>query len=410
MSQSGEASESANRGRRLLLLAAMLGITQTIGYGTMYYSFGVLAPDMARSTGFSLTSIFGLFSLSLAASGFAAPRLGRLLDRQSPALVMTFGTGLCSLMLVLWALIPGKAAFAILVILVELSSILVLYEAAFVAAARLVQISDARRTITGITFVAGFASTVFWPLTQWLGSFLDWREVYLVYAALQLAVCLPLHVAVWRYFPLVKAVSGTESIASEELGSVREPKRRRQIFILLMVGFAAQSFVIAAIHLHLIGILGGLGLAGSAAFIGALLGPSQVAARVAEFAGSGRFSIRPALIFCAVSLPISLGVLLVGAPAIYPAMAFAVIFGAGQGLSYVIRGILPLQIFGRKGYGELTGWFNSARLYVASGAPFATAYLFEHGGVSATLWFLIFLALVAGLFMVAALALQQAQD
>ncbi len=386
--------------RRVLLLASLLGITQTVGYGTLYYAFGVLAPKMAADTGFSLTSVFGLFSLSLAASGFFAPRFGRLMERHSPAFIMTAGSALCALMLVLWALFPGKPAFAVLVVLVELSSILVLYEAAFVAAARLVPVSQARSAITGITFVAGFASTVFWPLTQWLSGFLDWREVYLVYAALQVAICLPIHYWLWRHFPKVQGSSDTDATEQEEHGAVREPGLRRRIFILLLAGFAAQSFVIAAIHLHLIGILGGLGLAGSAAFIGALLGPSQVAARVAEFAGSSRFSIRPALVFCAVSLPIALAVLFIGAPAVIPAIAFAVIFGAGQGLSYVVRGVLPLQIFGRTGYGELTGWFNSARLYVASAAPFATAVLFENGGVLVALGFLIGISVLAAATLV----------
>lgn len=388
------------------IVAFLLGITQTVGYGTLYYAFGVLAPAMAADTGYSLTSVYGFFSIGLAASGFFAPRIGRLLDRHSPARLMTAGSALCAAMLVAWALVPGRTAFAAFTILVELSSILVLYEAAFVAVAKTTPAAQARRTITGITLVAGFASTIFWPLTHWLSGFLDWREVCLVYAAMQIAICLPLHALLWRAFPAVNESATDEAkLETIELGEVRDEGLRRRIFLLLIVGFAAQSFVIAAVHLHLIGLLGGLGLAGSAALIGALLGPSQVLARIAEFAGSSRFSTRPALLFSSLALPVSLLILFIGAPALAPAVTFAVIFGAGQGLSYVLRGIMPLQIFGRNGYGQLTGWLNSARLYVASAAPFATAILFENAGVYPALAFIIALGAISGTVLVLASSL-----
>lgn len=386
--------------RKVVALAAILGVTQTVGYGTLYYAFGVLAPLMSKDTGLSLAGVFGLFSLALAASGLIAPRAGRIMDRQSPAMVMTLGSALCAASLALWAVLPGQASFAIFTVIVELCSILVLYEAAFVTAARLVPLGDARSTITGITFVAGFASTVFWPLTQWLATFLTWREVYLVYAIMQIAICLPLHALVWRSFPLEAEVARPAGTPAAANGAIADPAARRRVFALLIVGFSAQSFVIAAVHLHLIGLLGGLGMAASAAFVGAMLGPSQVAARMIEFAGSTRFSATPALVFCAVSLPVALLILLAGAPALAAALVFALMFGAGQGLSYVVRGTLPLQVFGRDGYGEITGWFNSARLYVAAFAPFATAVLFENAGVAVAVGCLAAMAAIAGVALV----------
>ncbi len=169
--------------------------------------------------------------------------------------------------------------------------------------------------------------------------------------------------------------------------------------MLLLAGFAANAFVISSVHLHLIGILGGLGLGASAALIGAMIGPSQVAARIIEFAASGRTSIHAASIASAVALPLALAVLVAGAPMLTAALIFAVVFGAGQGLSFIIRGVLPLELFGRRGYGALTGKINSVRLVISATGPFITAFLFERAGAA----FAVEAILAAALFSAAAL-------
>lgn len=374
-----------------IAVAVSLGVTQTIGYGSLYYAFGVLTPAMASDTGLSLTSIYGLFSLALVLAGSVAGRVGALLDRRHPAMIMSAGSLVGAVILFAWAAIPGKPAFALLLIAGQLVSVLVLYEAAFVAAAHLVEPPLVRRTITGITFIAGFASTIFWPLTQWLASAMDWRGVYLVYALLNLAICLPLHLMLWRQFaPVGHDIAPASVHRSRSQQSVQADKIvRRRMAVLLTAGFAATAFVISATHLHLIGLLGQIGLAGSAAMIGALIGPSQVAARVVEFASAQRISIHAASIGSALALPLALAVLLAGAPGVAPAVVFAVMFGAGQGLSYIVRGVLPLELFGRQGFGAFSGKINAVRLYVSAGAPFVIAWLFENGGPQAALAALI---------------------
>jgi hypothetical protein len=148
----------------------------------------------------------------------------------------------------------------------------------------------------------------------------------------------------------------------------------------LLAGFAANAFVISAVHLHLIGLLSALGLGASSALVGALLGPAQVAARIVEFATARTVSIHAASLAAVFTLPLALAILMAGAPLLSAALAFAIIFGAGQGLSYIVRGVLPLELFGRRGYGAITGRINSARLFVAAAAPFLTAFVFERGG------------------------------
>jgi MFS family permease len=386
--------------RANLALALLLGVTQTIGYGTLYYAFGVVAPLMQADTGLSLTAIYGVFSLSMLASGLAAPAIGRLFDRHNPAVVMAAGSLAAGAALAAWSMVPGTVAFVVLLLAVQTASILVLYEAAFVVAAHYAAAGTARRTITGITFIAGFASTIFWPLTQWLTTAADWRGIYLAYAGMQVFICFPLHLLIWfRLQPVIIAVDDAEG-SRTELGSVEDPDLRRRIMPLLLAGFAANAFVISAVHMHLIGLLAAIGLGTSSALVGALIGPAQVAARVVEFATARKVSIHLASLAAVLALPIALAILMAGAPMLVAAVAFAIIFGAGQGLSYIVRGVLPLELFGRKGYGAVTGRINSARLFVSAAAPFLTAFLFENAGFQAATGTILAAALLSAVCIV----------
>jgi hypothetical protein len=378
-----------------------LGITQTIGYGSIYYAYAVLAGPISQDTGLSLSTVFGCFSLGLLAGAAVAPFGGRLLDRFDPGRVMALGSGVAALLLGLWAMMPGALSFVLFAVLVQAVSVLIFYEAAFVAAARLVP-GDARRTITGITLIAGFASTIFWPLTAALVREMSWREVYLIYAGLNLLICVPLHL----YLSSGKAKARRSKQAGAETapglhtdGTAPPGRERRIVYVLLQISFAANAYVIAAVHLHLVGILGALGLGLAAASIGALIGPAQVAGRIVEFVGGSRVSILLVALLAAGLLPTGLLVLLFGAPALAAGIAFAVLFGVGQGLSYIARGVLPLAVFGLAGYGALTGQFNLTRLLVAASAPFLTAVILDHGGTTAALTSIIIAAIigVAGL-------------
>ncbi|MBO6717591.1 MAG: MFS transporter [Rhizobiaceae bacterium] len=372
--------------RLSLSVIVPLGITQTIGYGTVYYAYAVLAGPISADTGLSLSTIYGCFSLGLLAGACVALFAGRLLDRFHPASVMSAGSLATALLLGLWAIVPGIVAFATFAVLVQAVSVLIFYEAAFVAAARL-EPANARRTITGITLIAGFSSTIFWPMTAWLIEHMGWREVYLVYAAMNLIVCAPLHLYLVRGAERgrIGQVNPLAETSASDRGQLSPGRTRRLVYVLMQVAFAANAYVIGAVHLHLIGILGALGLGFAAASVGALIGPAQVAGRVIEFVGGGRFSIVSVSIVAAGLLPVALLILLFGAPGLAAAIAFAVLFGVGQGLSYIVRGVLPLAMFGATGYGALTGKFNLVRLLISAGAPFLTAVIIERGGTTAAL-------------------------
>lgn len=190
-----------------------LGLTQIIGYGSLYYSFSILAPAMARDLNWSSEWIFGALSAALLIGGLAAPTMGKWTDRFGAGRVMTAGSAIAAAALAACALSSGKIAFVATLIAIETASNLVQYGAAF---ALLVQISPkvAQRSITYLTLIAGFASTIFWPITTALHAHMSWQSVYLCFAALNIAVCLPIHA-----WPSVPARARTVPAARQSMWS-----------------------------------------------------------------------------------------------------------------------------------------------------------------------------------------------
>jgi len=169
-----------------------LGITQIVGYGSLYYSFSVLAPAVGNSFGLPIEWVFGALTIALLIGGLTAPWTGRMLDRFGAARSMSMGSILVSIFLLLVAMAPNGMFFAFALAGMQVASTLVLYPAAF---AVLVQMGgrQAQSNITHLTLIAGFASTLFWPLTALLEDQIGWRGSYLVFAGMNMVVCLPLH-------------------------------------------------------------------------------------------------------------------------------------------------------------------------------------------------------------------------
>ncbi|WP_054308679.1 arsenite efflux MFS transporter ArsK [Mesorhizobium sp. 1M-11] len=347
-----------------------LGVTQIIAYGTLYYSFSILAPDMARDLGWSREWVFGALSAALLAGGFAAPWFGRLIDQYGAGRMMSAGSLLAAAALAACAAAPNGGVFVAALIALELASNLVQYGAAF---ALLVQLRPqvAARSITYLTLIGGFASTVFWPITTALHQVLTWQQVYLVFAALNLVVCLPLHG--WLSTGLARSRAMASAMPAPVVGQLPDD-RKRIGFALMVTGFALQSLVGSAILVHMVPLLSGLGLGASAALIGTLFGPSQVVSRLINM-GFGR-NLSPVIlaVIAATLMPIGVAVLAWTAPSVAGAMAFAILFGLGNGLLSIVSGTLPLHLFGSEGYGRLQGKVNSARLVVSATAPFALAF------------------------------------
>jgi predicted MFS family arabinose efflux permease len=376
-----------------------LGLTQTIGYGTLYYAYGVLAPAISREFGVGLDWFFAAFTIGLLLGGLVAPLVGRELDRRGARLVMTMGSVLAALALVACALAPNIWAFSAAVIFAETATCLVAYEAAFAGLTQIYR-HEARRGITLITLIAGFASTIFWPLTQWMLGVLDWRWTLLVFAAVHLIVCTPLHATALR-----RAVPRGQDDIKEVPGAVDPPMLlgpdRRRALILFTLAIMVSGLVMSAFPVHMLRIIENEGFsAQAAALIAMVMGPAQVLARFVEVVGGHRFDPLMTGRVALGTLLASIALLLAMPASLGTAVAFAAFYGAAQGLVTIARATVPLQLFGANGYGALMGRITGLRFLANAASPFLFAFTMTHLGIDTALWISGMIAALAfGLFM-----------
>lgn len=360
-----------------------LGLTQIIGYGTLYYSFSILAPGMAADLGVTLEQVFAVFSASLFVGGLSAPMIGKQMDRIGAATVLTVGSGLSALTLALCAWSPSIAIFALAIVLLEISSGMVQYQAAFAA---LVENDPktASWSITYLTLIGGFASTIFWPISSALMEYLSWREIYLAFAALNLLVCMPLHFWMMRKGKAANAKGATRE--RERVIGVIPPEARRGAMIVVSAAFAILGFTLASILAHMVPMLGNLGLGTAAVVIGSLFGPAQVLSRLINMIFGTRLS-PPMLAVISAALMVT-GIVILGLSGSWlpGAVAFAICVGLGSGINSIAQGSLPLYLFGSDGYGAITGKMAAARLAMGAAAPFVFAMAMEQFGIGLSLF------------------------
>jgi MFS family permease len=352
---------------------AVLGVTQIIAWGTIFYSPVLIVPLIAAERGWSLTFTMGGFSLALLVAGLVSPLVGRSIDRLGGHVVMSAGALVSALGLV--GLVVAAHPLAYLAVWMVLGAGLAasLYDPAFASLGRIFG-AAARRPITILTLAGGFASTVGWPTTHLLIGSVGWRGAYLIYAAALVAVCAPLYA-----FALPRtraAVDPPSTHSAAQAVAVLPP--HGIAFVLVAAAFAAYAFVPSALSAHLLAIFGRAGIeAGTVVAIGALFGPAQVAARVAELA-FGR-DAHPLWIarFAVTFLVSAFALLAIGG--ISPALAavFALMFGAANGLITIARGAVPLSLFGAAGYGRLLGRIAGPWLLMQSAAPLVMAFVAE---------------------------------
>ncbi|MFE0758441.1 arsenite efflux MFS transporter ArsK [Inquilinus sp. NPDC058860] len=368
----------------LLGVVAGLGLTQIIGYGTLYYSFSILAAGMAADIGWSQDAVYGAFSAALLAGALIGPRCGRWVDRHGAGRIMALGSVAAAAALVGCAMAPGPLTLVLGLVAIQLAASFVLYEVAFPALVQVVGFG-AQRSITHLTLIAGFASTLFWPATAALQDHLTWREVYLVFAALHLLLCLPIHLWLRSLARTAVPAAHPAAAAVSEDGGGRH-RDHRALLVLTTIGFSLAGFVSSAVLVHMVPLLGALGLGAGSLLVGSLFGPAQVLSRFLTMTAGRRASPAGLAIVAAGLPPLALGLLLLGAPALAAAIGFAILFGLGSGLNSIVRGTVPLALFGRSGYAERLGWISSV-VHVASAlAPFLFAAMLERLGPAPALW------------------------
>ncbi|BCH25638.1 arsenite efflux MFS transporter ArsK [Mesorhizobium sp. L-8-3] len=376
----------------------MLGATQIIGYGTLYYSFAILAGDMAGEFHWPVSWVYGAFSVALLFGGLVAPAVGRYVDSHGAALVMAVGSIASAVALALTAIAPNPIAFTLRLIAIEIASTLVLYDAAFAAIVQTAG-AGARKRITHLTLIAGFASTLFWPLTTWLHGLLDWRGVLLLFASANALICFPFHLV------LSAARAGRTTVgmpsSSPLLDGPELPVRLQpRALILVTAGFALSGFLLSAVLAQMVPMLQALGLGASALLVSALFGPAQVLVRFVNMIFGVRRHPLFITIVAASMLPAAALIVIGTAPMVAGAAIFAILLGFGSGLKSIVQGTLPLALFGSASYGERLGRMARVRQFLAAMAPFTFAVASDHfGAASALLLFVVVAALGLAAFV-----------
>jgi MFS family permease len=351
----------------------VLGLTQILAWGALFYPPVLTVPLIATDHGWTAAFSMGGFSLGLLVAGLVSPRIGAAIDRHGGHRVMPIGSlagaiGLVALTqadhplgyLAVWALLGGAMAAS-------------LYDPAFATLGRVFG-PRARPAITALTLAGGFASTVSWPVTHVLIGAIGWRGTYLAYAALLAVVAAPLHAFA---LPRTRAEAEPARLVAGAHAPPMLPAKGLA-FVLVATAFAAYAFVPSGLAAHLLAIFQRLGLElGTVVAIGALFGPSQVAARLIEFffarnvhpLNIARFAV--AILVLAFAALVALGL---SAPV---AALFAIMFGAANGLVTIARGTVPLALFGASGYGRLIGRIAGPFLVIQAVAPLVLAFVSE---------------------------------
>lgn len=367
-----------------------LGLTQILAWGSSYYLPAVFAEPIAAETGWSLTWIVGGLSLGLLVAAFVSPKVGRAINQQGGRPVLAVSSVVLALGLAGLSIAPNLALYFLAWLLIGVGMGTGLYDAGFAALGRLYG-TDARRMIVTLTLFGGFASTVCWPFSAFLVQNFGWRSACLVYAAIHLLVALPIHLFLVPT-PGTRAEGGEGPEPGDRHGSALVARSHLAAYTLMASTIALCSVISSAVSVHLLTILqaGGLSLA-AAVGLGALVGPSQVGARVIEMVFGHYYHPIWTMLGATVLVTLGLGLLLIGFPIIVLAL---IPYGAGIGIESIARGTLPLALFGAEDYAALMGRIALPALVAQAVAPSIAAVLLQLGGAGLALSVLTALAAI----------------
>ncbi|UWU95271.1 MFS transporter [Bradyrhizobium sp. CB1015] len=361
-----------------LTVVVALGTAQTIAWASSYYLPAILAAPIAGDLGLAPTYVFGALSGALIISGLIGPRVGHAIDTFGGRSLLAVSNLVLAAGLLLLSVAYGVAVLITAWVLLGIGMGMGLYEAAFATLARIYG-ANARRTITGITLIAGFASTLGWPLTTWLATEYGWRAACQLWAVIHIGLALPLNLSLPRAAPLNQE-AGPSTGASQQSGGQSETFA----MMLLAYMFAAASFVSSGVSAILPTMLVAFGATPAQALLaGALVGPAQVGARLLEAGWLGRFHPLLSARLAMLMNPIGVLALVAGGPLLAP--VFTVLYGAGNGIITIARGTLPLALFGPVGFGRRVGMISVPSRATGAFAPLALGLMVEHLGSSA-LW------------------------
>jgi MFS family permease len=377
-----------------------LGLSQLILWGITYYLIGGFGELIVADLNWSRDAVYGGFAVALVAMGLTSPVVGRAIDRHGGRKVMIAGSLVSALGCAGLALSHDLWSYYLCWIVLGFAMRLTLYDAAFAALARIGG-PQARKPMAQITLLGGLASTTFWPIGHILAEYLGWRGAVFVYAGIALAT-LPLHFALPNDRYEARPVGDTAATPSRPLAVTK-----RQIVVasaLYMIVTASTNFLNAGMSAQMIAILSGLGLAASAAvWISTLRGIGQSAARLCEVMFGQRIHPLTLDVIATAILPFCFIAGLFGGSSAEAAIAFALLYGVGNGLVTITRGTLPLVLFDHRTYGSFVGQLIAPSFLFSAAAPITYAVVMDRFGPQSALYLSAALAAVT---LLAAIALK----
>lgn len=353
--------------RRRILLA--LSVTVTASYGVLYYGFPVLVTEISADTGWTVTSLTGAFSLALLVSAGVGVPVGRRLDRHGPRWVMTLGSAVAVPALMMIALAPNLPTFVAGWVLAGGAMGATFYPPAFAAITRWHGAARVR-ALTLLTLAAGFASTIFAPLTAVLLDQVGWRSTYLLLGAFLGVVSVPAHWWGLRGdWPEVNSSRHSGDSATADPAHTA----RSLPFVALVAAMAIGTFAALAVVINLVPMLIERGVdTGTAAVILGLGGAGQVAGRMVYPAIARRTSVRTRTVLVLATVALTTALLGVLNTALAVTVA-AVAAGIARGLKTLLLATAVTDRWGIEHYGRLNGVMNAPVTIAVALGPWAGA-------------------------------------
>jgi MFS family permease len=370
-----DSNRSFGKLHRRLVVVAALGVTQILAWGSTFYLLGVLGRPIARDTGWNYELVISGISVGLLMAGLISPRIGRTIGNRGGKPILALSTIFLALGLASLGFSQNIGWYLAAWLLVGVGMGSGLTDAAFGTLGS-VYGEGARSAITSLTLFAGFASTICWPLSFYLLEHLGWRQACFTYAAIQIGVSLPILLLALPNRP--RAAPFADHFGAPEIASLAPGEPALFAILAAVVTFSAS--ILSMFGVHLLPVLQARGLELSAAVgLGAIVGPSQVAARVVEMLAGRHYHPVWTMVASTVLVAVGIGMLFSDYTAYSAAIA---LYGAGNGIGSVARGTLPLALFGPSRYPALMGRLARPILMSMAVSPFVGAIAFQVGGVN----------------------------
>ncbi len=363
-------------------LIAVMGFTQILAWSSTLYLPAVLASLIAKDTGWSLTLVIAGLSWGFIVTGICSPKVGRFIEQFGGRKALSISSIFFAIGLLCLGLSSHLLVYYFAWTMLGIGMAFGLYDAAFSTLGRLLG-QDAKTAIVGVTLLGGLASTIGWALIVFFEGLYGWRISCFILALFHLLLGLPLH-----YFLLPREEQSTETHAKELNNQTTVHKEGNRLFMLVAIILTVQSFVVATISVHLLSMLKTIGFSVSTALaIGMMIGPAQIIARLLELSLFKNlhpsWSSRVGVLFS------FFGIIFLFTDGYVLALLGAALYGVGNGILTIIRGTLPLALFGQEGYATRMGLLGRPIMIALAFGPLISAFILEKWGINILLIILV---------------------